>query len=427
MELQLTVSEYIRKTTLDFRQKLVDGEVENELDFILRNVTELYLLSRQGDNISCYIEKIRAIEQYEKYIDWFFDDPQRLLYIYKMGLSDSYLFKTLYEELIKDVQTVRGFIHANSNNHVGPMRVMIAYEPENESTTEAINYFINNFSSFNVGDQAIGIIGLFEHNYYLYKDILQEMIGEIKNYFNGEQFILGDDSVYSFPDKAYLTQAIGLVCGYDDPIFCKSKEYLESKFNEIKEWIASEVALILRECGNGKTISYSAYERLEKLHNQKMDLIKPELVMTLPYNVQFSIKDKVKQMLYSRTKRIWIASRYITEFWTDLVIIKEKYPEIDIKVLTLPSKDSRAKIYGEGKKYVELAVETLQKKLESNFKTSSFLHARFIVTDAAVLISSADLTIEQLEKEVNLGVFSRNPDLIKSVEKIYQELWVTKL
>ncbi len=40
-----------------------------------------------------------------------------------------------------------------------------------------------------------------------------------------------------------------------------------------------------------------------------------------------------------------------------------------------------------------------------------------------ILISSADLTEEQMEKEFNLGIWSRDPEAVKKSVEIFEDIW----
>ncbi len=97
-------------------------------------------------------------------------------------------------------------------------------------------------------------------------------------------------------------------------------------------------------------------------------------------------------MISNTNNRLWICSRFITECWTDIITLKKKRPEIDVRIITIPKKEANQKYIGDGKKFVEPAFDALQRLLGKGVKTTSLLHARCIITDDAVLISSADLT-----------------------------------
>ena len=67
--------------------------------------------------------------------------------------------------------------------------------------------------------------------------------------------------------------------------------------------------------------------------------------------------------------------------------------------------------------------DILQRSLEGCFKTTPLLHARFIITDNAILISSVDLTSEQLRSEFNMGFYIRDPKTVEEGAKIFMDFW----
>ena len=51
------------------------------------------------------------------------------------------------------------------------------------------------------------------------------------------------------------------------------------------------------------------------------------------------------------------------------------------------------------------------------------MHARLYIVDNEVLISSADITSEQLEKEFNAGIWTRDKETVDEAIKFFDNLW----
>lgn len=363
--------------------------------------------------------------------DDFFDDVHDLYYCSKLGLENTSFFKAAYEEFIKDGQTVKGHIHSNTYDHTGPMRVLTLVEPNSNATQMAIDYFIDNFDRFSIPYQvdsiALGVITLFEHDYYTYKDFINKLALILKEIISDSGFI----EILKKPKiktTAFVVQALTCVYGSEDPVVSKSIEWLRSVQQEDGSWgnyrETIQVILALISVGDGPKISFEELRRKEMILKQEIDSMKPQLIATVPFDGNFSIKDKIKEMIYSKTNKLWISSRFITEFWTDIITLKKEKPSLDIRILTIPYSEARSKYQGDGKKFVDIAFEVLQRTLESNMKTSTYLHARFIITDSLLLVSSADLSTEQLEKEFNLGILIKDPDAIKQATEIFEKIWL---
>lgn len=55
--------------------------------------------------------------------------------------------------------------------------------------------------------------------------------------------------------------------------------------------------------------------------------------------------------------------------------------------------------------------------------TEPLLHARLYIIDNEVLVSSADITPEQLEKEYNAGIWTRDEETVEDAIKFFENIW----
>ena len=85
--------------------------------------------------------------------------------------------------------------------------------------------------------------------------------------------------------------------------------------------------------------------------------------------------------------------------------------------------EMKQKYKGEGKKFVGPASDALQRDLGRYFKTEELLHARLYIVDNEVLISSADITPEQLEKEFNVGIWTKDEETVEKATKFFENIW----
>jgi hypothetical protein len=307
------------------------------------------------------------------------------------------------------------------------MRVLINVEPGSEASISAIKYFTNNFDSFNSADMAIGVLALLEYDYFGYKDFARK-IGEIlKSSICDEGFVKGYNEI---ENTCYVINALSWIYGKNDEELLKCVKWLKTNQNEDGGWsklggnryLPILTLINIEECFK---VTLFELEEEEIVHNQRIIGTKPSIVSTLPLEGIFTIKSKIKDMIYSGSSKIWICTRFITEFWPDLITLKRENPEVDIRIITIPLNEARSKYIGDGKKFVDIAFESLQRTLGGNLKSSTYIHARFIITDYSVLISSADLSTEQLEKEINMGIWTKDIDTINETVRLYDCLWNT--
>lgn len=406
-----------------------------DLSDLIGFVDSVYVLNKINDPndplVSTYLELLSdvGIDQYNfDVISIISDEPLCLYYLQRMGLSNVPGFIEVYKSMIKDSQMLTGYILSSSSfEHVAPMRVLVAVEPESDATKRAVTYFTDNVDRFSPGEIALGILALFELNYFQYSIFISEQIANLKAKSDQGYISSRYSEEPSVWDTALVIQAIASVCGFSDASVMKAAEWLKTCQNSDggwgSTWVTSQALLALISAGEGRKVPYEELEKRLLLHEQQIKHIQPRFVATFPFQGDFSIKETIREMIYSETKKIWISSRFITEFWTDIVTMKRDKPDLDIRVVTIPLKEAKSKITGEGKKYVDIAYETLQRTLGSNMKATEYLHARFIVTDNALLVSSADLSTEQLEKEINAGLWTRDKQSIFKAAELYEKIW----
>lgn len=362
---------------------------------------------------------------------WLWDNYDYLYYLAKIGLDKNESFLEVVHKYIKDEQTVKGYLHSNDNHHTGPMRVLIAVEPESEPTKMAVKYFIDNYEEYIDYPENLssGILALSEYDFYRYIDIIRELSEILKKMFSEEGYIKSDYSQWKIQSTSLALQALSSVFGNNDATvkrgikWLKENQNLDGSWCETIHFYTSDAVLGLITAGEGPKISKEECEQKELIYIQKIKTMKSEIIITSPFTNEFGFKIKINEMIANTNNRLWICSRFITECWTDIITLKKKRPEIDVRIVTIPKKEANQKYIGDGKKFVEPAFDALQRFLGNNFKTTSLLHARCVIIDDTVLISSTDLTNEQMEKEFNLGISSRDPEIVNKSVEIFETFW----
>lgn len=414
--------------------KLKKNKEEEDFFELSYYAKEIYWLKQlHHPNADEYIKNLEE-EDYNN-SDSVFDNPRLLYYIYKLDFGNTLSFRKAYESLILEHQTRKGYIPCNTLDHVGPLSVLVAVDPHSEATELAIEYLIthkikeykgradieNNYQYCYVEDIAIAILCLYEYNFYKYSSIIDELCLLLKQCLNRETYVKDSSGSPNFGDTCLAIEAISLLYGSDDSDVQNSLQWVKSQ--PCPPYCKSSLLSVLISADNALSIPYQEYRKLATLSAQQTKQVKSHLVSTLPFEGNVSIKTKIKEMLNPRNNQIWICSRFITEFWTDIINLKRDYPSIDLKIITIPQGEARSKCMGDGKKFVSAAFDALEKTLKSDFKTSDILHARFVITDTEVLVSSADFSAEQLEKEFNLGIWTTDEEVRKQCEDIFKRYW----
>ena len=367
-------------------------------------------------------------------IDWFMDDLHLFWYLVKMGLNSNKYFNETFDYLIKDNQTVRGYIHSNNCKHVAPLRVLILLEPNSECSRMAIKYFFENLHDYtdcnymyDYETLALGILILSELDFYKYKNLLENLCDNLKELQNeeGSWGDVSNSTIHKIILSSAILNAISKVFDKSDSSVKKCIDWLKKIQESNGSWenrldITACAILALIYAGEGPKISLEEYENEIMLNQQIVHRAQSHFVSTLPPETQ--IKDKLKEMLNKASSRVLICSRFITEFWADIVKLKNDKPTIDLRILTVPKSEGK-QYKGSGKKFIEPAFDGLQRTLEGNFRTNALLHSRLYIIDDEVLISSADITPEQLEKEYNAGVWTKDENALKKATEFFEQIW----
>jgi len=356
-----------------------------------------------------------------------FEVPYYFHYLFKLGFEKNKYFKGTLENSVKELQTVSGCF-LSFDRHPGSMRALVSIELNSEYTKRAIKYFVQNYRDFDdIREISEGILALFEYDHHRYSHIIRELSDILTERMCSEEYM---KSIVSHPwNYTYLpVQALSYVHGHDNKSIKRHVGWLKKNQDPNGSWkdnidFTTNALLALMSIGEGPKISKETWEQRESLYLQKMALIKSNIVLTNPFTGRTEIKEIMKEMIADTNNRLWICSRFITEFWTDIVTLRKDNPEMDIRIITIPKKEARKVYVGHGKRFLEPAFDTLQRSLEKNFKITDLLHARCIITDDTVLISSADLSEEQLEKEFNLGIWTRDPEVVQKSVEIFENFW----
>ncbi len=366
--------------------------------------------------------------------DIFMDNSYLFWYLAKMGLNSNKYFNEAFDYYIKDVQTVKGYIHSNYYTHVGPLRTLMLLEPNSKCSRMAIKYFLENLRDHTdcnycheYETYALGILVLYELDFYKHKKLLEDLCDNLKESQNkeGSWGDVSDSNISKIGLTSLIIPAILKVFGKSDSSVKKCIDWLKKIHESNGSWenrldITACAILALIYAGEGPKISLEEYENEIMLNQQIAYKAKSHFVSTLPPESQ--IKDKLKDMLYNASSRVLICSRFITEFWADIVKLKNDEPKIDIRILTIPKSEGK-QYKGDGKKFIEPAFDGLQRTLEGNFRTNTLLHSRLYIIDDEVLVSSADITPEQLEKEYNAGVWTKDENTLKKAIEFFEKIW----
>lgn len=364
--------------------------------------------------------------------DHIFDCPHTLWFLKNVGLGDNPYFHAELDNLIRQ-QSIEGFIHSNAFHHSGPLRVLVATKPESEVLNNAVNYWLKNWKdlSFQPGTIAVGVLALTELDIEEYSNAIRKEIDYLKSFQNE------NGSWGTFLRKPYSKQgdiigtsfalwAISRVDGIEDSAAQNGLEWLTGKQQENGSWGNNTgIALLgLLAMGEGPKLALELMNNKFIKLKQGLRRQKPIFIHTSPLfqgslHVR-EIYDKVSYMLHKAQKEIRIASPFVDMLYEELINLKQANPNLIVKIITRPKKE----VEGMRDRIARNVIDLLDIATKGNVVQSTLIHSRIVIIDnKEVLVSSADLTRDQLFDEFNAGIWTSDKDAVKKAIIFFENLF----
>ncbi len=389
-----------------------------------QELVEKYL-ERVKDESFCY-----TFEWWEVGVFWF---------LAKLGLNNLPDYKDALSST-KNNQTRDGQID-NPDTHVDVLRTLVLLEPNSDYTEKAVRCLIDNLKEWDAADIAVGVLALTELDYERYQREINAVIDRLLFDYKNEDGGFGHSGTSNIFSTSWAIQAISRIKGSHDPFVQEAINWLKQQQSDNGSWmhpnandkwaqdlkhtdLTAYALLALISAGAGSKISLSEVEWKEMLINQKIERMKPHFVHTSPiFDQRMHVKDiyiKIRDMLNSAETEIKILSPFIDVMYEDIVDLAKNNPDLSIKLVTRPSRD----IKGMRERIAKNVLDLLKMATRGNLRTNEILHARMIIVDGKeALISSADLTRDQLIDEFNAGIWVRDKETVKRATDFFDNIW----
>ena len=348
-------------------------------------------------------------------------------FLAKLGLNGIPDYKDELS-LAKNNQTRDGKIF-NSDTHVDVLRTLILLEPDSDYTEKAVHYLIDNPEDWwGAADIAVGVLALTELDYERYQREINTVIDRLLLDYKNEDGGFSHSGTSDIFTTSWAIQAISRIRGSHDSSVQDAVNWLKQQQNDDGSWgctgITAHALSALIAAGEGPKISLAEVEWKKTLLNQRMERTKPHFAHTSPiFDQRMHVKDiyiKIEDMLNSAETEIKILSPFVDMIYEDIVNLAENNPDLSIKLITRPSKD----IQGMRERIARNVLDLLKIATRGNLKTNEILHARMVIVDGKeALISSADLTRDQLIDEFNAGIWVRDKETVKRATEFFDNIW----
>lgn len=457
-----------RGTVRNIMLRRLEWKLESKYTY--EDALSVYVLNKFNSNV---VNEFLEASKSEKF--WFarddsypcsnlFDEPGYLWFLDQLGLSSNNYFIEAFDNLIKNPQSMNGELYANFFYHTGPLRVLVSLEPHSQNTKMAIDYFLDNLDSLSnfksVNEISIGILALSEHNYFKFKNVLSNLSNYLKSIQNNEGYW---KEGHKLIETSLAINALSRIDGCNNDSVMKginwiisqqhpegswglysqyNKEEVENDhirsvphFKLVKEDEDKVVAysprdedtshaiLALMTSSHGPTVPLSHVEWKEMIIKQELEQRNPHFVHTSPlYDKQYhvrSIHNKYKEMFSSAQNEIRIISSYIDLMYEEITDLA-KNQNVTIKIITRPAKD----IKGTRNRIAKNVLDILKIATRGNIRKNDITHTRMIIIDDdELMVSSADLTRDQLFDEFNAGIWTKDKETVKNAIDFFENLW----
>ncbi len=367
-------------------------------------------------------------------------------FLAKLGLHNNSFYMQELSNM-KAGQSRDGWFSYYGESHADVLRTLVLLEPESDYTKKAVHCLIDDMEKDGWwGEIAVGVLALTELDYERYQRESNIAIGRLLDHKNEDGGFIYHPNISDshIPCTSWAIQAISRIRGSHDSSVQEATNWLKQQQNDDGSWThptrtrpgdeeryrvldyaaTADALLALISAGEGAKISLAEVEWKETLTNQRIERTKPHFIHTSPiFDQRMHVKDiyvKIKDMLNSAETEIKILSPFVDVIYEDIVNLAENNPKLSIKLITRPSRD----IQGMRERIAKNVLDLLKIATRGNLKTNEILHARIIIVDyKEALISSADLTRDQLIDEFNAGIWVRDKETVKRATDFFDNIW----
>lgn len=363
---------------------------------------------------------------------------------YDMSYKQNATISSVIDD-IKNWQNRDGSLPGEINT-AGRLRLLNLVEPESTVTKQAESYFKQNWKKHQSEiELSLGILSLSEINYDQYRSLIGTMAEKLVDSQSREGYfgqLIFDPSepdapkFYPIEETGLAMRALSRVGGYKDELE-EAAEWLRKEQMVHGQWVQNEsihhrnlshrlistsyALLGLNTTLDGPQISQSMAEWETELEKQRKNKIRPDFLQTYPSssleNRRIEIREQAESMIVSADDEIRICSLMIDMLHDELIDKVEK--GVDLRVLTRGGHER-----GERKKLKSAVIKELVKKTEGNVKSDHLVHSRLLIVDkSGLLVSTADLTRDQLYDEFNSGIYTKDTETIKTAIEYFDSIW----
>jgi len=376
------------------------------------------------------------------------EHPEAITYLIKLHErhpsvnedATNFIQKLIHE--VERNQNVRGRI---SNEHSRQLRILVNFEPNSTYVDNAVDYFISEIlgeeihrrKHRRIDELANGILALVELDYHSYEEEINQAAEELTELIQ-EQIDEGGSQNISSP--AVSAMALTRIPKENPNVTTKLIKSIKYRVNSENTWTITDpdatsigsraithlgVYLIgLLSIGEGPKKPVYQTDVEKKIQTQKMAQSRPRFVSTFPTSElqtrRKEIYTRAKSIIESVEEELRISTQMIDMLHEDILGLIEENPDIQVRILA-----RRESTKGDRRKMKEAVINELVRAGKTEIvRGDELLHSRMLIgDDRELIVSSADLTRDQLYDEFNAGIYTRDPNAVQDGIEYFDQVW----
>ncbi|MFC6728720.1 phospholipase D-like domain-containing protein [Natronoarchaeum mannanilyticum] len=400
--------------------------------------------------VAYFLDKFGSEKAIEFLSNWPSDDVHRGPIVFE-GAPQA----TLYAKLVakhRDLQADSTFVDLKSriesaqtkhggltiaDTDIGPLWILVQQEDVDDNVIrEGIEFFLSEVvpdkDRLRTRRLALGILVLSKYDYFRYSDEINKLSEELYERAKQELGEPGEGPIWRFRGTKPWLILLALnrsEVSYEDFMQDLVDDIIQGQnedgsfFDQDSLMFNATVGLTLIAAGQGPKIPKQdlAWER--DLHRQEIEAKRPDFVRTVPIDPSASyaaeIQDSAEGIISEVSDILRVNSLYIDMLFDDIIDQIKTTPELEVRVLT-----RGRNVKGNRKRIKKDVLNDLIEATEGGVREHHRVHSRLVIGDQdEVVVSSADLTRDQLRDQFNAGFYTRDPDSVQEAIDYFDQVW----
>lgn len=332
-------------------------------------------------------------------------------------------------DLYRGLQMNKGKFSISDYPESAPLLLLYYWGSPPSAIQRTVNYIIKNYPeearhhTFGLANEALCVIALHEIDSAMYADSIEQIARSIESRVEIEEEDISDSTI-----RFSVIAVALLVSPHNSPLVGKIIEELRSAQLDNGSWEDSPyntgyVLWCLLHNGEGPKVAKMELEEKIQSKEQELQRSRAQFISTKPAtrheNREISIYNKTADLIQNAEQVLRISTLRIDLFHEDLADKIEGDSDFELKILT-----NKGKSNGPRSKLKKAAMDDLVRRTEGNVIEDELIHSRMIISDdQELIVSSADVTRDQLKEEYNSGIYTQDERAIEKAIQLFENAW----